>query len=232
MNQLTDEQIEKLFSFVRSKYVRWIDVQYEIVDHLATAIEEKMTENSELTFDLALKQVYSKFPITGFAKIVQEKESALSKFWMKKYFGFMLQYFKLPKIVILIGLVYIVYSTFIHLGKAGLIVVYTALLIAAISSFIYRYKNRKLVKDLNEKYLVTSTFLGMSGVFNGTIVYMPLYAGDSFYFNYSMNTTQLFLLACLTSFMLIWIHAELFAFPEMLKKELNSKYRHLKISYI
>ncbi|MFZ1455121.1 MAG: hypothetical protein WAT46_03705 [Saprospiraceae bacterium] len=40
--QLTMEQIETLFSFVKSKYVRYIDVQYELVDHLASAIEDEM----------------------------------------------------------------------------------------------------------------------------------------------------------------------------------------------
>ncbi|MBK7635546.1 MAG: hypothetical protein IPJ13_15665 [Saprospiraceae bacterium] len=65
-NHLTTDQIQSLFAFVKSKYVRYIDVQYELVDHLATAIEDEMQKDSKLSFEAALSKVYARFPITGF----------------------------------------------------------------------------------------------------------------------------------------------------------------------
>jgi hypothetical protein len=80
-NHLSKEEVNKLFKFVESKYVQYLDVQYEIVDHLASAIEEKQSKNSELSFEKALNKLYSEFPITGFAAFVSTKQSAMSVFW-------------------------------------------------------------------------------------------------------------------------------------------------------
>ena len=66
MNQtitLSKSQIDHLFEFTRKKYVRYDDVRFEIVDHLASDIENQMSEDSELSFESALKRTYSKFPL-------------------------------------------------------------------------------------------------------------------------------------------------------------------------
>ena len=76
---LTKEQIAALFIFTEKKMVRWYDLQTELVDHLATAIERKMSENSKCSFEDALAYVYAGFGIFGFAKIVQMKEVQLRK---------------------------------------------------------------------------------------------------------------------------------------------------------
>ena len=76
---LTKEQIAALFIFTDKKMVRWYDLQTELVDHLATAIERKMSENPTCSFEDALAYVYAGFGIFGFAKIVQMKEVQLRK---------------------------------------------------------------------------------------------------------------------------------------------------------
>lgn len=83
-NQLTEEQIADLFKFVESKGVRWKDVQFEIVDHLASSVEEIQEKNPEYSFNRALDKVYSKFPITGFVELVSDQEKVVSKIWKKK----------------------------------------------------------------------------------------------------------------------------------------------------
>ena len=49
------------------------------MDHLAAAIEDKMSENKMLSFDQALNEVYSGFGIFGFAHVVREKEKQIDK---------------------------------------------------------------------------------------------------------------------------------------------------------
>mgnify|MGYP000193300158 CR=1 FL=1 len=39
---ITEVQYESLFAFCRKHYVQYYDVQVELVDHLAEAIEEKL----------------------------------------------------------------------------------------------------------------------------------------------------------------------------------------------
>lgn len=229
--QLTKEEIDKLFKFVKSKYVHFIDVQYEIVDHLASAIEEKQEEDSSLSFDRALREVYSKFPITGFVHFVAEKQSALSRYWLKRFLSFMLSYMKLPKIIIAGFLIYIfqlILSTDFLITPKQL---YITLVILSFASVIYRYKyGFEFNKEFRDKYLVTGTYLSFYGGIFAFNFYLP--------FNMSINSAaeveilgplQSWILAVYITIASLWIHASTFVFPEMLKQELTNKYSHLNI---
>lgn len=54
---ITQEENEQLFQFCRRHYVYHYDVQIELVDHLASAIEEQWEQNPELSFDEGLKKL-------------------------------------------------------------------------------------------------------------------------------------------------------------------------------
>ena len=71
---LTDQQIEALFAFTKKKYVHHYDVQVELVDHLATSIEEEMEKDTKISFEDALQRVYARFGIFGFAKEQKRKQ--------------------------------------------------------------------------------------------------------------------------------------------------------------
>lgn len=96
---LTNAEIEKLFIFTSRKYVRYIDVQIELVDHLASAIEERKIEDSRLGFDEALQKVYSEFPISGFSNLINEKTKSLNIFWLKKLKSYFIGFLNWPKIL-------------------------------------------------------------------------------------------------------------------------------------
>lgn len=228
--ELSKEEIEKLFAFVRSKYVRWVDLQYEIVDHLASAIEEILNNKPKMTFDLALDEVYSKFPITGFSKLVAEKEKAMHSYWSKKYFGFMKSYFKLPKILIAGTLSYIIYCLYMYGGGVGPWVAYFTCLAAVISSLIYRRKKGYLKAD-KQQFLFKQAFLGMSSGLNSTVIFWPLYMGENILLQGDFSSFQSWVFAIYLAFSILWAHAEAFVFPNMLKKEIETKYGHLNIAY-
>ena len=52
--KLTAEQIEQLYVFTRQHYVEYYDLQTELVDHLANAIEQQWESNPKLTFEMVL----------------------------------------------------------------------------------------------------------------------------------------------------------------------------------
>ena len=76
---LSKEQIQQLFIFTENKFVRWYDLQVELVDHLANKIEAEMEADPTLSFERALGNVYAGFGIFGFAEIVREREVSLRK---------------------------------------------------------------------------------------------------------------------------------------------------------
>lgn len=79
---LSPDQITSLKKLISSKGYEEIDVQYEILDHVACRIEVLMTENPKLTIDEAFRKTHSEFGIFGFADLADSyRESIRKKFW-------------------------------------------------------------------------------------------------------------------------------------------------------
>ncbi len=81
---LSPDQITSLKKLISSKGYEEIDVQYEILDHVACRIEVLMTENPKLTLDEAFRKTHSEFGIFGFADLADSyRESIRKKFWTR-----------------------------------------------------------------------------------------------------------------------------------------------------
>ncbi|GGD83663.1 hypothetical protein GCM10011514_54650 [Emticicia aquatilis] len=126
--KLTAAQIEELYAFTRKKYVEYYDVQTELVDHLASSIEEKMS-TSNINFETALQQVYTQFGIFGFSDLVGQKEMEVAikgrNLFRKSFVG----YFKLPKILLLLMIFLVSYKAFQIASLASVIYSFYALII-------------------------------------------------------------------------------------------------------
>ena len=152
---LTDQQIEQLFAFTRRKYVRYYDLQVELVDHLATSIEEEMDANPQLGFEHALQKVYNRFGIFGFAKVVQERESSLLKYNRKIWWDIFKSFFTIPRIT-LTGVVYFttVLSTQVIPADALCIFIF----IAWLSFTIYNVRKLKQANKQTIKPLMLTQY--------------------------------------------------------------------------
>ncbi len=58
---ITTEETKKLFKFCHVHFVYHYDLQVELVDHLASSIEEQWETNPELSFEEALYNTFRKF---------------------------------------------------------------------------------------------------------------------------------------------------------------------------
>ena len=96
---LTNEQIEYLFTFCEKHFVKYYDVQVELVDHLASTIEKKMISDSKITFENALEAVYSSFGPKGFTSLIEEKQKLSKKQSRKLFYSIFRDQFKWPKII-------------------------------------------------------------------------------------------------------------------------------------
>ena len=94
---LTKEQVEELFSFCKKHHVHHYDVQVELVDHLANAIETKIEADKNLSFTMALISVHGGFGIKGFAEVVNSRARSLSNQYNKLKKQLLFSYFTWPK---------------------------------------------------------------------------------------------------------------------------------------
>lgn len=109
---LTEEQIQSLFTFCEKHFVKYYDVQVELVDHLANAIELEMQHNSKLTFEKAVEKVHQSFGVIGFAPLVAEKQATAEKQSRKLFWKLLKAQFGLPKILTFFVLSAILFNIF------------------------------------------------------------------------------------------------------------------------
>ena len=224
--QLTEEQVGKLFDFVKSKFVRFEDLKYELVDHLASSIEDLQNQYPEMTFDKGLKETYSRFPITGFTNFVAEKQKALSRYWMRKFFSYYIEFFKLPKIILLVAIAFSVWTMF-QLIPHGFM--YILMVAYAGALFI---KDISLAKRLGKrvhKYMFMSTYFGQLFSINTILFYLIIQLPIADFWNIVYPLWMTITLSIIIALETTINYAITIVFPKMLEEEINTKYAHLNI---
>lgn len=173
--KLTPHQIERLYLFTRQHYVEWYDLQTELVDHLANAIEAQWQEHPKLSFEEALQKEFKKFGVFGFMDVVEKRQAALNK----KYNGIIWKHFKafftIPKIILTATLVAVtfallnvsLYKSEVVLGAFGIIILsfYGALI-------YFTNKNKKANSATHKKWLLKEIILGRSSICG--LIYLPI----------------------------------------------------------
>ena len=153
--KLTQEQIQELYAFTRKHFVEHYDLQTELVDHLANGIEQQILENSNLSFQEALNNEFKSFGVFGFQDVITEKQRALSKHYWKIIFKFYKGFFKLPKIILTLGLSYLLFfilkiSGIEHHNK----VLFFVFILFLIPTFFKMFALRKEFKKKKEKWML------------------------------------------------------------------------------
>jgi hypothetical protein len=173
MKELNKWQVAHLKKFLIRHYVRYEDVQLELIDHLASSIEEKMNQDSNLSFEKALDQVYASFGVGGFAKIVEQKTKEMRRFWRIHIWKVFLEFLRPPLLFISVGLYGLFYfgQTFLQVSFLNSVGVLSLFFVIIIIAFSYHQfvKEEKL-----NKYLFYNTYQAVSvGIMYTTIYLLP-----------------------------------------------------------
>lgn len=173
--KLTPQQIDRLYQFTRQHYVEWYDLQTELVDHLANAIEQQWQENPIISFEDALQKEFKKFGVFGFMNVVEKRQAALNKKYNKIIWKHFKAFFTIPKIIFtitLVGLIYILLITSTY--KADVVLVAFGIIILSFYSFIIYFanKNKKANAATHKKWLLKEIILGRSSIVG--MIYLPI----------------------------------------------------------
>jgi hypothetical protein len=202
--KLTEQQIDQLFLFTRQHFVEWYDLQSELVDHLANAIEGQWLENPERPFNEALDIEFKKFGIFGFMDVIQKRRWVLNKKYYKIVWEYFKDFFSIPKIVLTIaatlGLFIILkvsaYRQYIFIG------IYLLLFVAMFYELYKNHQNTKKRKKSGEKRWLFEEVIQNYGNC-ASVIAIPFnmmfqvfnHSNDIFINDYSIMALSLFLVA-------------------------------------
>ena len=177
--KLTTTQIQYIHDFVKRKYVDYYDVQIELVDHIATAIEEKIAESPKLDFYTALQQVYEGFGRFGFLKFVEEKEKQVQRRFRKMYQRETWRFFTLPKVLLTLALAFCVYqfNSVVSFETGRNVTLVLLFSLVGFQLVYYFYQKRKFNHDFItlRSPLTGITFLNIVNQAVGLFAYRTLY---------------------------------------------------------
>lgn len=144
--KLTKIQIDQLYQFTRQHYVLHYDLQTELVDHMANAIETTWETQPDLSFETARDQSFKTFGVFGFMDVVTQRQKAMSKRYMKMLWSFAKAWFTLPKLIQTIAIALTAYVLFsLSQGKEVAMLFFISLFV------IMFFKGYKFVKYIKKK---------------------------------------------------------------------------------
>ena len=166
---LTKEQLATIKAFINKKGINYLDVQMEILDHVASGVEEKMNANAALSFDDALKQTHASFGIFGFGGVEDSIVNGMSKKYNRIFWKYFLSFFGFKYILLVLLGTFIIYEAQILVEDYYQFLAYflCIVIVAVVVGFVFVLKHNSYKKLLVFKS--TGSYLSFFGT--GFIIY-------------------------------------------------------------
>ncbi|BAO75599.1 hypothetical protein [Winogradskyella sp. PG-2] len=227
--KLTKAQIQQLYTFTQKHYVDWYDVQTELVDHLANGIENHLKQNPNTTFDSALNSEFKKFGVMGFSDVIEEKTKALNKRYRILVWKYYKGFFKLPKILLTLFLMWLIFFTLKTIDERVFVVIPTVLFITItpIWFLVVQTKRINKLKDkTGKKWLFDSVALQLGGLVYiiNVVVQGLLFPNGA----WSINVKLLFSITIVLFGLAVYI--SIFIVSPKLRKEMANQYPEYKFA--
>jgi hypothetical protein len=109
-------QIDQIKRFVSKRGFREIDLQLEMVDHLACKMEELWVDQPHLTFEEVLNKAHLSFGVMGLSVIEDNMYKAISLKFRRLAGGVGKKWFSFPIVLLLLGFSFLCYQFFYLIG--------------------------------------------------------------------------------------------------------------------
>jgi hypothetical protein len=206
--KLTTDQIDQLFTFCKKKGVKHYDLQIELVDHMASAIEHRWEENLDTSFTEALPSAYRQFGIYGFSKFKKIREKALRKKYTRLQWQYIGEFYRLPKIILTIAISLSLFTA-IRLSSNLTLLSLILLGIYAVSLLIYIvvfYKNKSPLELTTGKSFLQIDYLNSIRGSLFAVGFLPfnlLNIASIVLREFHFSQTGIYMLELITSFFII-----------------------------
>jgi len=176
--KLSAEEISQIKAWISKKGFTHTDVQFEIIDHVASAIEEIKVQNPEMSLEAAFNKVRESFGPLGFLTFEESIQKRYNSKLMKSYILAAKSFLMSPKLIILgltLALLYLIsnrFSQYFNLVIQSILISYAIL---SMGYSFYLFRTKKHLKN----YLSFNMLAGMppllaSTIFNLRIIFKDL----------------------------------------------------------
>ena len=228
---LSEEQIQGLYRFTRAHFVYHYDLQTELVDHMANAIEELQVKQPEITFDDATKIVFKSFGVFGFQDIVEERTQQITKrYWRLIWSLFKVQYswplfLRTLSYSILVFVFLMVFSNWMEQLLIGGFII--ALVVMFVRQIQIRKRIRTTQKESGKKWMFEDVISQLGG--GGSFLIVPFHLGLESLWDWliegPLNTSlKLGILSFMIVSVSIALYLILFSVPKKLRVHLKAIY--------
>lgn len=219
--KINADQLDRLYAFTRAHYVEHYDLQTELADHLANAIEATWQQQPALPFEDALQREFKKFGVFGFSTVVEKSQKALGKKYYKLMWGYFKQFFKLPQIVLTLTMLFVTYKLLelepmIYFGYT-IFISFTVL----IKTCLYRREYNEKVKATGKRWLLEDIIYGCGGIVG--FISLPFHL-FSFSFEGDVSPIKLCVLTAFVVFSALISYIVLFVIPARAQEHLKEAY--------
>jgi|GEM_PF-1262941 len=167
--KLNEQQLKHLRTFIGQQGFTAIDLQMEIVDHVACSIEERMGGNPALTFEEALQQTHAEFGVSGFSTLKEAMANSLRKKYFRQMSLELKRWLSFPAVLVVGGFALVLYQLFFWIATPWLMAitgfVYLAFSVVAVAYNLWlQRKYRKLMAmQFANQFIILPTFLLYGG---------------------------------------------------------------------
>jgi len=226
---VSKKETQYLFEFCRRHYVYHYDLQVELVDHLASSIEEQWQENSELPFEDALWNSFRKFGIHGFSKIKEQKQKELRKKYNRLLWKYLLEFFSWPKIVMTFAFTIVLATLFKIVGNdLWILAPYFVSMTIFLVCYYYRIfpKRFKVTKVKGKKFMLLDRLKDTQFmiIFFTQIPFQAFHFWNILKLSSIQNTAGILTVSLLIVVITIGIYGELFYVPQKIKEHFREQF--------
>ncbi|QGY44822.1 hypothetical protein GM418_14440 [Maribellus comscasis] len=226
---LTQKQIGKLFGFCLKNEIYEYDLQIEIVDHLASSIEEQWEKEPNLSFNRALKNGVKGFGKNGLQKIEQKLKKQLRKNFNRIMFNYFLEYFRWPKLTITVALFFLFFTALrISPNNFWILIFVTAPISAFSVYYYYFFFPKKLdIQDSEGKSFALLDYLKNINTKAGSVVQLPfliLMFSSETLLPYSNVLWQEAGMAAFFAILLVLLYGHFFFLPQKIREYFFKNY--------
>jgi hypothetical protein len=233
LRKITPEEIDYLFRIIEQNGVKYYDVQMELVDHFASAVEKRWESYPNATFSEAFVWEYKKLKDLDFELIQTEKENALRIKYRRIEFTYIKDFFTWPKIfatVFTTFTIYLLFSLFFnYLRFVSWIVLTDYLLVGLFSYLVYPQKFNIKLKESKEflllEHLKSRKYYFMQvGRLPSILLMCIIFFNKDYHFTFIENPAFKIFVAFLVSMSVVYFIATGIYVPQRVKADFTREF--------